>query len=205
MPHKRNPDPVRAADAAWPGCCGAIWGPGSRTWPCGTSATSPTARWSASSSPTPACSPTTCCAGPPGWCRTWWSTPSACGPTWSRAPSGSCSASPCSWPWWQSGMTRDAAYRVVQRDARPAWEETRPFRAVLEADPEVTLDAAALDAGLRPGPVRCATCRRFARGTTRRWRREPDSWCTAARSASSTTPATTGCSWWRRTASRPST
>ena len=44
-----------------------------------------------------------------------------------------------------SGMERDAAYRVVQRDARLAWEERQAFRAVLEADPEVTLDAAALD------------------------------------------------------------
>ena len=31
-----------------------------------------------------------------------------------------------------SGMERDAAYRVVQRDARLAWEQRRPFRAVLE-------------------------------------------------------------------------
>jgi adenylosuccinate lyase len=45
----------------------------------------------------------------------------------------------------ESGMTRDAAYRIVQRDARAAWEERRPFRSVLEADAEVTLDGAALD------------------------------------------------------------
>jgi adenylosuccinate lyase len=44
-----------------------------------------------------------------------------------------------------SGMTRDAAYRVVQRDARLAWDGRRPLRAVLEEDPEVPLDAAALD------------------------------------------------------------
>ncbi len=43
------------------------------------------------------------------------------------------------------GLSRDAAYRIVQRDARAAWEERRPFRAVLEADPEVTLSAAELD------------------------------------------------------------
>jgi adenylosuccinate lyase len=43
------------------------------------------------------------------------------------------------------GLTRDQAYRVVQRDARTAWEDRRPFRAVLEEDAEVTLDAAALD------------------------------------------------------------
>ncbi len=44
-----------------------------------------------------------------------------------------------------SGMARDAAYRIVQRDARLAWEQRRPFRQVLDEDPELTLDAAALD------------------------------------------------------------
>jgi adenylosuccinate lyase len=44
-----------------------------------------------------------------------------------------------------SGMSRDAAYRVVQRDARTAWEERRGFRSVLEDDPEMTLPVAALD------------------------------------------------------------
>lgn len=44
-----------------------------------------------------------------------------------------------------SGMERDAAYRVVQRDARIAWESRTPFREVLERDDEMTLDAAALD------------------------------------------------------------
>jgi adenylosuccinate lyase len=43
------------------------------------------------------------------------------------------------------GLNRDAAYRIVQRDARAAWEEGRAFRSVLEADPEVTLSAADLD------------------------------------------------------------
>jgi adenylosuccinate lyase len=45
----------------------------------------------------------------------------------------------------ESGMTRQAAYRVVQRDARRSWEQRRSFRSVLEEDPEVTLDAGALD------------------------------------------------------------
>ena len=45
-----------------------------------------------------------------------------------------------------AGLTRDRAYRIVQRDARAAWAEQRPFRAVLEADPEVTLSEAQLDA-----------------------------------------------------------
>jgi adenylosuccinate lyase len=38
----------------------------------------------------------------------------------------------------ESGMTRDQAYRVVQRDAQRAWDERRPFRELLEAEPEVT-------------------------------------------------------------------
>jgi adenylosuccinate lyase len=44
-----------------------------------------------------------------------------------------------------AGMGRDEAYRIVQRDARRAWGESRPFREALEADPEVTLGAAELD------------------------------------------------------------
>jgi adenylosuccinate lyase len=44
-----------------------------------------------------------------------------------------------------TGLTRDEAYRIVQRDARAAWAERRPFRAVLEADPEVTLTPDQLD------------------------------------------------------------
>jgi len=44
-----------------------------------------------------------------------------------------------------AGLTRDQAYRIVQRDARAAWSERRPFRQVLEADAEVTLGPAQLD------------------------------------------------------------
>ena len=36
-----------------------------------------------------------------------------------------------------SGCTRDQAYRIVQRDARTAFERRSPFRAVLEADSEL--------------------------------------------------------------------
>jgi adenylosuccinate lyase len=43
------------------------------------------------------------------------------------------------------GLSRDAAYRIVQRDARKAWEERRSFRQILDADPEVILSAAQLD------------------------------------------------------------
>jgi adenylosuccinate lyase len=44
-----------------------------------------------------------------------------------------------------SGLTRDEAYRIVQRDARAAWAERRPFRQVLEADDEVKLTGPQLD------------------------------------------------------------
>jgi adenylosuccinate lyase len=44
-----------------------------------------------------------------------------------------------------AGLTRDDAYRIVQRDARAAWAEHRPLRRVLMEDPDVTLSAAQLD------------------------------------------------------------
>jgi adenylosuccinate lyase len=44
------------------------------------------------------------------------------------------------------GLTRDAAYRIVQRNAMAAWSEGRSFRSLLEGDAEVTLSAAELDA-----------------------------------------------------------
>jgi adenylosuccinate lyase len=44
-----------------------------------------------------------------------------------------------------SGLSRDAAYRIVQRDAQASWTGARPFREVLEEDPEVPLDKVALD------------------------------------------------------------
>jgi adenylosuccinate lyase len=44
-----------------------------------------------------------------------------------------------------AGLSRDAAYRIVQRDARAAWDEGRPFRQVLDEDPEVTLSPDQLD------------------------------------------------------------
>jgi len=47
-----------------------------------------------------------------------------------------------------AGMTRDDAYRVVQRNAMATWDQQRPFRELLDADPEVTavLSSADLDA-----------------------------------------------------------
>ncbi|HEX5097703.1 MAG TPA: adenylosuccinate lyase, partial [Acidimicrobiia bacterium] len=48
----------------------------------------------------------------------------------------------------ESGLTRDDAYRLVQRNAMKAWQEERSFRDVLTDDAEVTaaLDDARLDA-----------------------------------------------------------
>jgi adenylosuccinate lyase len=48
----------------------------------------------------------------------------------------------------EAGRTRDDAYRIVQRAATRSWEERRPFRAVLDEDPEVrvTLRDQQLDA-----------------------------------------------------------
>jgi adenylosuccinate lyase len=45
-----------------------------------------------------------------------------------------------------SGLDRDSAYRIVQRDARVAWEKRRQFREVLEDDDEVRLGPEQLDA-----------------------------------------------------------
>jgi adenylosuccinate lyase len=44
-----------------------------------------------------------------------------------------------------SGLDRDSAYRIVQRDARLASEQRRALRGILEEDDEVTLDKDALD------------------------------------------------------------
>jgi adenylosuccinate lyase len=44
-----------------------------------------------------------------------------------------------------AGMTRDAAYRIVQTSAMRAWDEERDFQELVRVDPEVTLDGAALD------------------------------------------------------------
>jgi adenylosuccinate lyase len=44
-----------------------------------------------------------------------------------------------------SGLARDEAYRIVQRDARVAVEEGRQLRDVLNSDPEVSLGMSELD------------------------------------------------------------
>jgi adenylosuccinate lyase len=43
------------------------------------------------------------------------------------------------------GLSRDDAYRVVQRNAMRSWEQEMDFRELLESDRDVTLDADALD------------------------------------------------------------
>lgn len=43
-----------------------------------------------------------------------------------------------------SGMSRDDAYRIVQRAARQAVEERRNFREIVQEDDDVTLDSSAL-------------------------------------------------------------
>jgi len=48
----------------------------------------------------------------------------------------------------QAGMSREDAYRAVQRNAMPVWEGKGEFRALLKADPEVAkhLKPAVIDA-----------------------------------------------------------
>jgi adenylosuccinate lyase len=47
-----------------------------------------------------------------------------------------------------TGLSRQDAYKIVQRNALRSWQDRTPFRALLEADADVTsrLDSAALDA-----------------------------------------------------------
>jgi adenylosuccinate lyase len=44
-----------------------------------------------------------------------------------------------------AGVTRDDAYRIVQRNALTAWEERSDFRSLVENDPDVSLSKEALD------------------------------------------------------------
>ena len=46
----------------------------------------------------------------------------------------------------ESGLSRDEAYRLVQRNALRAWDEGLDLRALLEQDPELALPPEALDA-----------------------------------------------------------
>jgi adenylosuccinate lyase len=44
-----------------------------------------------------------------------------------------------------SGLSRDAAYRIVQRNAIRAWEDDADFRDLIEHDPDATLNKSQLD------------------------------------------------------------
>jgi len=44
-----------------------------------------------------------------------------------------------------AGLDRDTGYRIVQRNAMAAWEQGKGLRTMLEADPDVILDADVLD------------------------------------------------------------
>jgi adenylosuccinate lyase len=50
----------------------------------------------------------------------------------------------------ESGLSRDVAYRIVQRCAMRSWEEQVHFADVLRADPEVTLTDAEITDAMRP-------------------------------------------------------
>lgn len=52
----------------------------------------------------------------------------------------------------QSGLSRDRAYALVQRNALRSWEEGRSFLELLEEDPENPLKGEALKALFDPGP-----------------------------------------------------
>jgi adenylosuccinate lyase len=45
----------------------------------------------------------------------------------------------------ETGLPRQQAYEIVQRNAMRAWRERRPFQGLLAADPEVTSRLAAAD------------------------------------------------------------
>ncbi len=55
----------------------------------------------------------------------------------------------------ESGLSRDKAYRIVQRNAMEAWESATPLHDLLAADPEVTISTDTLAA--------CFTIDRFLR------------------------------------------
>jgi adenylosuccinate lyase len=68
----------------------------------------------------------------------------------------------------QAGISREDAYRLVQRNAMRVWQEDADFLALLKADPEVTLDDATLeacfDAGYHSKHVETIFARVFGEG-----------------------------------------
>src|SRR3954463_4219323 len=51
----------------------------------------------------------------------------------------------------ESGLSRDQAYRIVQRNALRAWDEEVDLRSLFEGDPEVALSSDALDSAFDLG------------------------------------------------------
>ena len=99
------------------------------------------------------------------------------------------------------GLSRDAAYRIVQEDAMRAWDEGVSFRSLLEKDERVTIGAGRARRGLLtravPTPHRRGL-RRAGRGRDAGRRARlmdgPGSRSsTGARCGTSTTPATGAC------------
>ena len=112
-----------------------------------------------------------------------------------------------------SGMSRDDAYRLVQRNAMRAWDEQRSFRELLAADADVTerLDAIS-SSGPSTSTMRCATQTRSSdacTNSTRSGRFRPVSETAytlrAARSASCFSWTSSGCFLWRAIGCRRST
>ena len=66
-------------------------------------------------------------------------------PAWTSASHGLVFSQPVLLALVQAGMSRDAAYRVVQENAARAWAERTSFRGLLESDDRVTVDRAVLD------------------------------------------------------------
>ena len=113
----------------------------------------------------------------------------------------------------ESGLPRDEAYRLVQRNAMQAWDEERDFRALVEADAEITarLDRGRARQRLRPRSDRPARRHRASTACTPSpeggarpcLKRRATS--RAARSARSTPSTTSGCCSSPATGSRRST
>ncbi len=95
----------------------------------------------------------------------------------------------------QKGMTREAAYAAVQRNAMKAWRGEGAFRLLLAADPEVggVLSEADFAAAFDPASHLFATSTRYSPGFSARPRRKPTG-RNRPPSSASTWPA---CTWPR--------
>ena len=107
----------------------------------------------------------------------------------------------------EGGLSREDAYALVQWAAMETWNSGTPFRETLRkraAPSSVALDEARLDEICRPEKYVANLGPLFDRLAAL-----SDLWISrssrAARCARSTTPVPTGCCWWPRTGSRPTT